>query len=92
MTVLSGLGGVVDAMPAGAAVLVEVTPDKLRLRGRSGGEVWDFFHGRGWEAFRIRNDYDFAAYAERDAAGLEPLAELPDDRCDLVFVKPAGVA
>jgi FkbM family methyltransferase len=88
MTVLSGMRGVVEAMPPGAAVLVEVTPDKLRLRGRAGADVWDFFGEHGWDAFRIRNDYDFASYAERTAAALEPLAELPDGRCDLVFVKP----
>jgi FkbM family methyltransferase len=87
MAVLSGLSQTISRMGPGSAILVEVTPEKLLLREKRGEHVWDFFTSLGWDAYQIRNDYDFTSYAEQRAVDLVPIPSLPATRCDLIFVK-----
>jgi FkbM family methyltransferase len=86
--VLRGMGRTLSSMPPGSAVLVEVTPDKLRLRSRAARELWDMFTVSQWAPHVIRNDYDFERYDERPrAVCLKPVTQLPQSRADMVFIR-----
>jgi FkbM family methyltransferase len=92
--ILRGLRRTLDYMPPGSAVLVEVTPEKLRLRDQHPDEVWEMFAKLGWQANSIRNDYDFSRYDRPVHGGdrLRPLGSPPVNRADLVFLKPSAEA
>ena len=87
VNVLGGLTLTLDAMAPGAAVLVEVTPEKLALRGHTAVELWNLFPRSDWECFQISNDYDFENYRADQPARMAAVSVPPRDRADLVFVK-----
>ncbi|HYF26112.1 MAG TPA: FkbM family methyltransferase [Baekduia sp.] len=87
---LRGLEPLLRAMPAGAAALVEVTPDELRRRGQTAQEIVDLLRGAGFDRMAVvPNSYESADYAGGDVLGPQPIAAAPDDKADVLFVKGA---
>lgn len=87
VNVIGGLTRTLAAMSPGAAVLVEVTPDKLALRGHTALELWNLFPRPEWECFQIRNDYDFENYRADQPVRMSAVTMAPRERADLVFVR-----
>jgi FkbM family methyltransferase len=87
LRVLRGLAPVLAALPAGAAVLTEITPGDLRDRGGSVDEVLQLFAELGYEGLVVRNSYAPADYARHVPQPPLPLREPPSRQTDVVFVK-----
>jgi len=90
LRVLRGMPRTLSMMPTGSAVLVEISPDKLALRGHSADDVIATI-GDGWEPYRLRNDYDFTRYGAKSAdPKLVSLINVPTSLTDTVFIKRAN--
>ena len=85
--VLRGLQPVLAALPAGAAVLTEVTPADLEERGGSAEQVMTFMRDLGFDALAIENSYAAADYAHHERRPPQPLMGVPDRQTDVIFVK-----
>ena len=85
--VLRGLEPVLRALPAGAALLVEVTPDELADRGESAEELMATMTGLGFTAWSIANSYRPEHYARHRRSSPQPLGETPRQQTDVLFVK-----
>lgn len=85
--VLAGMGPILEAMPLGAAVVVEITPDLLARRGDSPHEVVEFLGARGFHGHIIPNSYDPRSYVSSDSSNLSPIAGEIDRVVDAIFIK-----
>jgi FkbM family methyltransferase len=85
---LRGLQPLLRGARAGAAVLVEVTPDELAARGGTPGEVFELMRDVGFaEAHVLPNLYHVSAYLDDTPRGPELLHAPPDGKADVLFVK-----
>lgn len=85
--VLRGLEPVLRALPAGAVLLVEVTPDDLTARGESAEELMATMRGLGFTAWSIANSYRPEHYARHRPSSPQPLRDTPAQQTDVLFVK-----
>lgn len=85
MRVLAGLDAVLSGMAPDGAIVMEIAPDLLELRGQSASALLEMMEGMGFEALRIDNDYHPARYADPEVASPEPLRGVPDIPVDVVF-------
>lgn len=85
--VLAGMTGVLSSMSPGSAVLVEVTPEKLALRGATEADVWRRLPLQDWAPHRINNDYLLESYLADAASPPVPIAAPLGERADLIFIK-----
>lgn len=87
LKVLGGIGEVLEAMPKGGAVLVEITPHLLALRGDSGSEVVDLLKDHGFRGYIIPNSYDPRSYVAPATPELRPFVGPVSEAVDMVFIK-----
>jgi FkbM family methyltransferase len=85
--VLDGLTPVLQALPAGAAVLLELSPDAVHERGGSAAAVLARMRALEFDVARIANPYDARSYLNRSVAAPEPLTQTPTTQTDLIFTK-----
>ena len=85
--VLRGLEPILRAVPPGAAVFVEVTPDELVARGGSAEELMQSMRGLGFEAWAVPNSYAPSHYARYVRQDPRPLTATPTEQTDVLFVK-----
>jgi FkbM family methyltransferase len=85
---LRGLQPLLRGARAGAAVLVEVTPDELAARGGTPAEVFELMRDAGFaEAHVLPNLSHVNAYLDDAARGQEPLRAPPEGKADVLFIK-----
>jgi FkbM family methyltransferase len=85
--VIDGLLPVLRALPDGAAVFIEVTPDDLESRGGSAAGLLASMSELGFSPYVVRNSYaarDYARYRRRRPV---PLTEAPTEQADVIFIK-----
>jgi FkbM family methyltransferase len=87
LRVVRGLAPLLASLSPGAAVVVEVAPDRLRDRGGASNELFELMVGFGFTAARLGNDYHPSHYARPHTAAPEPIDTPPTDITDVVFTK-----
>lgn len=85
--VLRGFKPLLEKMPKGGAVVVEVTPDLLRERGETAQELTTFMKDLNFSAFRIYNEYSTRHYALDSPRSPEPMTHHPNAPTDVLFLK-----
>lgn len=85
--VVRGLARTLALMPSGAAVLVEVTPEKLALRHSNELDLWQCFPPESWIPHRVTNDYELDSYLARDPSPPVPISGPLGERADIIFFK-----
>jgi FkbM family methyltransferase len=85
--VLRGLEPLLAALPADAAVFVEVTPADLEARGESADELMATMRNLGFAAFAVPNSYKAEQYARYTRQHPTPLRETPRTQTDVIFVR-----
>jgi FkbM family methyltransferase len=73
-----------------AAVLCEVSPDRLASLDANAQQVLEFLGDLGYEGYRLDNDYSPEAYIAGRPAPPVRLTETPTENCDMLFVRAAG--
>ena len=84
---LVGMRNLLDALEAGAAVVVEVAGDRLEVRGETVEDVMAFMSDLDFQAFRIGNEYSPRSYAFHRREPLEPVVGVPQGHAEIVFIK-----
>lgn len=87
LRVLRGLHRLLEALPTGACVVVEVAPERLEERGESASVLFDTMVDLGFTAASLPNDYHPSSYARRSVARPTPLTAPPSTIVDVVFTK-----
>jgi FkbM family methyltransferase len=87
LRVVRGLAPLLASLAPGAAVVVEIAPDRLRERGGASSELFDLMVGAGFTAARLRNEYHPSRYARPAIGAPEPIDEPPAEITDVVFTK-----
>jgi FkbM family methyltransferase len=87
LAVLTGAAPVLEAMPGGSAVVIEISPVYLAERGISGEQVVACLAALGFTGYAIENDYDPRKHMLVRPPLLEPLDELRIEGNDAVFIK-----
>lgn len=85
--VLCGLKRTLNRMTPGGAVLVEITPDKLSLRGHQASDVWSLFPLSDWDRYTIVNNYSETSYAMTRFEAPSAVSEVPKERVDMIFLR-----
>jgi FkbM family methyltransferase len=85
--VVRGLRPLLEELPAGASVIVEVAPDRLRERGEGADGILDTMTAAGVSAATLANDYHPSHYARPVATAPSPLDGPPTQITDVVFTK-----
>ncbi len=85
--VLRGATKTIGALPSGAAVLVEITPEMVIARGAEMPLISAIFPPAEFDAFVIENKYSVAFYARRASLGLVPWVGDIEHQQDVVFIK-----
>jgi len=87
LRVLRGARRTLEALPRGAAILVEVTPAMLAARGDDTGRLAEILPPDAFEAFVIDNDYSAGRYASPRVRLPRPWSGAVAEQADLLFVK-----
>jgi FkbM family methyltransferase len=88
--VLRGLEAVLSELSSGSAVLVEIAPADLELRGQSSQQVLEYMDSFGFTPFSISNSYEAADYAREVRGSPVPLTRAPRKKLDVIFIKGTG--
>jgi FkbM family methyltransferase len=86
-SVLAGLLPVLEALPDGAAVQVEINPDALAARGTSPAAILAQMADGGFHALSVHNSYHPNDYAAGTVSRPRPLTSPPTKQTDAIFVK-----
>jgi FkbM family methyltransferase len=89
MRVLRGMEPLLRALSPDAAVLVEVSPDDLEVRGGSAAELLTFMENAGFQPFAVQNSYAARDYAHFVREEPRPLTAVPTTQSDVLFRKVA---
>ena len=87
LAVLRGLAPLLDRLPAGASLVVEVSPSRLAERQQSGAELMRFLTSRGFSAAALPNEYNAAFYTRPRPAVPVPLDGTPAEQTDVIFTR-----
>jgi hypothetical protein len=90
LRVVRGLQQLLPSLAPGAAVVVEVAPDRLESRGGASNEIFELMTGAGFDAARLTNDYHPRSYATPVLHVPEPITGPPTEITDVVFTKRVG--
>ena len=85
---LRGLTPILDIMPRGAAVIVEIEPKRLAARGLTMRHAQDIMMQSGFADMRlVRNSYNPRDLAIKKSQDPEMVSTLPDEEVDVIFTK-----
>ena len=87
LAVLRGLRPLLEQLPQGASVMVEVTPDRLLSRGETAASLFDYLVSLGFTASALENEYTAGFYTRQAHVAPVQLSQPPEDQTDVVFVK-----
>jgi hypothetical protein len=87
LRVLQGARRMLSDLPSGAAVLIEVTPDRLTLRGQDVSELWDVLPPDTFEPLVMDNAYSVEYYANVRIPGPRKWTGALLEPADMIFVK-----
>jgi FkbM family methyltransferase len=90
LRVVRGLRDLLPELTPGAAVVVEVAPDRLESRGGASSEIFDLMTAAGFDAARLTNDYHPRSYALPMLHTPEAISGPPTEITDVVFTKRLG--
>jgi FkbM family methyltransferase len=85
--VLRGLEPLLEAMPAGAVVLAELSPDGMQERGGDAHPLLELMAGLGFRAEVLPNSYEVDDYIAPRPQALRPLTGAPEHLVDVLFRK-----
>lgn len=87
--VVSGMAALLETCRRDLEIIVEVTPRMLEAEGRTCQDLLCFFTDRGFNAYRIENDYSAEAYFSPDIERPERIKDIASvsllDQADLIF-------
>jgi hypothetical protein len=72
---------------ADAAVLCEVSPDRLASLDANPRQLLEFMGDLGYEGYALDNDYTPEAYIANSPAKPMRLTDTPVENCDVLFVR-----
>lgn len=87
LRVLRGLDSLLHLMPVGSAVLAEIDPEMLAVRGHTADEILQFMVQRDFEPMVIPNDYSPVRYVSTEVIPPNPLKATPRKAVDVAFIK-----
>jgi FkbM family methyltransferase len=85
--VLLGASHLLPCLVAGAAVVVEVSPSRLKARGTDTAELMDYMRACGFVSYAVPNAYSVWSAAHLERATLRSLVGVPVDQQDVLFLK-----
>jgi FkbM family methyltransferase len=84
--VLMGMKALIAKSRNDLEIIVEVTPQMLRAENKTVQDVLDFFHERGFHAYRLENDYSVGAYIHRGRPSLpKRITHELSEQTDVIF-------
>jgi FkbM family methyltransferase len=84
---LRGMRELLATLSTGAAVVAEVAPDRLAVRGQTAAEAVGFMRELGFSPFSIHNEYVARHYAFDAPRDPQPLLGVPTEQVDVLFIK-----